>query len=489
MYSAYIKGVDKSSLLKTGTLLVQKGADNRNSCSLSLITTSSYVDVIGHDLQVKDGSTVVFGGVIKTVRMGKLEPGAGSSLKLKLDITSDGYSDIPSRRTTSSTFTEETTAGAIVTAMLGVLNATGADDNIGTGTISDGATIPTYSAVCKSVKGVLDDMASASGFKWYIDDSRNLQFIAEDTVSDAAHDIVESGAFTDFFITDVSVSLAEYRNKQIVRGAQDTDGSTIEVAVTDDTEISARQTAEGSTYSSGVYGNVIEDTNIKSDADATTAANNALKRYGTMPYSLSFRSFTNDWVAGTKLKVNLPTFGISSDTYYLIESVTVEDIDGTTLETTVTATKRKSDSFSTQRTENYKDYFGKLIDNSKLSEDDNKGNGKIFVQDDEPTSAPAKSVWVDTNDYSRYDIVSISTATTLEASGEEVVLVSGTTTVTLFTAAGNTGVIRIIKNIGSDTVTIDGDSSETIDGSATKTLTANQFCQIISDGTNWQVIG
>ena len=73
--------------------------------------------------------------------------------------------------------------------------------------------------------------------------------------------------------------------------------------------------------------------------------------------------------------------------------------------------------------------------------------------------------------------------------GAEVILASGTITITLFTAAGNAGVVRIIKNIGSGTVTIDGHSSETIDGAANKVLAANQFCTIVSDGDNWQVIG
>lgn len=67
---------------------------------------------------------------------------------------------------------------------------------------------------------------------------------------------------------------------------------------------------------------------------------------------------------------------------------------------------------------------------------------------------------------------------------------TGTFTVNLFTAVGNTGRILIIKNSGSGTITIDPNGSQTIDGNTTITLTAiNQSRTIISDGANWKIIG
>lgn len=69
---------------------------------------------------------------------------------------------------------------------------------------------------------------------------------------------------------------------------------------------------------------------------------------------------------------------------------------------------------------------------------------------------------------------------------------SGTFTVTLFTAVGNTGhTIRVKKTDTSFTaVTIDGDGSETIDGSTTTTVnTENESVTLQSNGTNWVIIG
>jgi hypothetical protein len=66
---------------------------------------------------------------------------------------------------------------------------------------------------------------------------------------------------------------------------------------------------------------------------------------------------------------------------------------------------------------------------------------------------------------------------------------SGTFTVNLFTAVGNTGRILIIKNSGTGTITVDGSGTQTIDGAATYSLSAQwATVQIMCDGNNWKII-
>lgn len=86
------------------------------------------------------------------------------------------------------------------------------------------------------------------------------------------------------------------------------------------------------------------------------------------------------------------------------------------------------------------------------------------------------------------NIVAVATTAGAAASTDYIYLVSGTTTITLPTAVGNTNRYTV-KNTGSGVVTVATTLSQTIDGGATALLNA-QFSDVdlISDGANWFVI-
>jgi len=71
---------------------------------------------------------------------------------------------------------------------------------------------------------------------------------------------------------------------------------------------------------------------------------------------------------------------------------------------------------------------------------------------------------------------------------DDVILGNGTFTITLPAAAGVTGKIFNIKNIGTGTITVDGDGGETIDGDATVDLIQDEVITIICNGSNWWII-
>jgi len=64
-----------------------------------------------------------------------------------------------------------------------------------------------------------------------------------------------------------------------------------------------------------------------------------------------------------------------------------------------------------------------------------------------------------------------------------------TFTVTLPLATGVSGIIYNIKNLGTGTITVDGDGGETIDGSITAVI-STQYASITlhCDGSNWHII-
>ena len=85
---------------------------------------------------------------------------------------------------------------------------------------------------------------------------------------------------------------------------------------------------------------------------------------------------------------------------------------------------------------------------------------------------------------------SISGITTAGAAAitDYVYLCTGTFTVTLPTAVGNTN-LYTIKNVSTGTITIATTSAQTIDGSATASLPVRYTSlDLISDGANWNVV-
>lgn len=110
------------------------------------------------------------------------------------------------------------------------------------------------------------------------------------------------------------------------------------------------------------------------------------------------------------------------------------------------------------------------------------GISQVWVQDDMPVEAKPKDLWIDTNDYSRYDIVNISSDATLLVSDSEVIRASGTISITLH-AATSVGIIKKIKNIGSGIVTLIG----TIDGVVNMSLYPKESVMLITNGSMWEI--
>ena len=70
-----------------------------------------------------------------------------------------------------------------------------------------------------------------------------------------------------------------------------------------------------------------------------------------------------------------------------------------------------------------------------------------------------------------------------------VVLCTGTFTVTLYAASGNSGNVIQVKNVSTGTITVDANASETIDGATTQTISARYTSlSMVCDGTNWHII-
>lgn len=382
-YTLYIDGLNKTTFLKAQSLNINKNIES-SSCYFTLVIDALNLGtadgiIIGKDVKFYEDSEILFGGVVKTIDIQRYECGTGNETTILASVLAEDYNEIPSRRFTSDSFSD-TTAGAVVEAMVDVMNVTGADDNIGIGLVLNGATIPVYEYNIKSVKEVLDEMAEASGYKWYIDESKDLYFVKDSTVNDSIYDLREDDTFKDFYVESLNVSTENYRNKQWVKGTLGVDGNEVFTSSTDSTQINDRADIENS---SGVYGNLISATELQTLADATEIASNGLRNFGTMPYIITFTTQTNVFRTGNKLVVNLPSMTIRDDMYFLIETVNIVDLGCAILESTVTASRRKENNFATQPTDDYKKYFKNLLKNQNTN--NNSYAQKYAFAQDSPT--------------------------------------------------------------------------------------------------------
>jgi hypothetical protein len=361
-----IVGVDRTANLGKNSLRIVKGLGNKSSLSTHFnCLAGTWMPRLGQDVKVYDGATLLFGGVIDQINTQSLEPKKGGAAYIQVNISSNGYGKIPARRTASVYFTNTSCGDIFNNLVVNGLNNASFDENVTVGSITTGITLPRYSAVCKSFKEVFDELAEQSGVQWYIDDTKTINFVQEAAVTTASHTLDESGSFTDYIIMGTSSDLQNYCNKVFVRG----DNDLLFSIVTDTAEITARLSAEGTAYSSGVYGRIINAPDVTTETALSTIGDNALKRYGFEPIELKVRSFTSTWTVGTKIQCYLPKYDITANTEFLIEELNISRYDTDILAYDMTLTKRKTADFSSQKVERGKEFFEQIIKNS------NRGGG------------------------------------------------------------------------------------------------------------------
>ena len=109
---------------------------------------------------------------------------------------------------------------------------------------------------------------------------------------------------------------------------------------------------------------------------------------------------------------------------------------------------------------------------------------QIWVQDDPPLAAKVKDLWVDTNDYSRYDKLEVSTSHNLAVADPEVILMSGYMTVLTLHPGTHAGIISKIYNVGTDPVHIEG----TLNGQEDTDLylMPGESVELVTTGSGWR---
>ena len=388
-----IVGTSRKDEIKKNTLRVVKGIGNKSSLSLTFnCQANDWMPDLGQDIKYYEDGSLLFGGVIKSLNVTRQEPRRDSSCYLNVNVTSDGYESICARRTVTLFF-ENKTAGYIFEYLVdNVLNDPSNDENIAKGDITAGNTFNEYSAICVNVKDIFDDIAEQSGVQWYIDDTKTISFVQEASISTGEHTIDSTGSFTDYQILSVTKSLSNYANKVFVKGQTDE----VYTSSTDTAEITNRISIEGSAYTSGVYGKVIEAKDIISVTALSTIADNELKKYSFSPYSLQVKSYTSSWTVGTKIQVHLPEFGIDANQEYLINQLMIYREATNIFAYEMEMIRRNSADFSSQSEDKGKEYFKKAFKFTQTSSNGYKKGETGVIQNIQEESTSNYTITAET---------------------------------------------------------------------------------------------
>lgn len=487
-YSIIIGTANRTTLLIAGTLSYTLQANHDDTASCALLTTAAgFIPAVGQSFYVYESVDAEnkFGGVINTVVIEKLEAGVSTSKALRVEMTISPFKAIASRRTVAYSETS-VTAKAIVQKVISALST----DGVTEGTVNTGASdIGEYDAPLNTCSQVMDDMCTASQYQWWIDPDKLLHFYNFDLVISAPYTVTETGNYT---VDSYSYDIDQYANKIFVQGHPD-----VSAVITrqDTAEQTARAAIEGG---SGVYGATIIDENIVTATDANAAGDAALKWMGIIPQKLIFTAYDNlsSWYPAFRVTANLPSIGLTANTTFSIDRVTTSD-QGTYFQAQVECSIRKPADFSTAQAQTGIQFLGKLVNNANgtnVSINETTGaitpvvkGGVVQVWVDTALSTLAKNndVFVDTDDYSRYDMTAYSTTGTVTSANGEFIELTGTAACTLTITSPGTAVgtcTKYIKNSSSQSWTI----GATVDGTANYTLVANLGVSLYWNNTDWR---
>lgn len=112
-----------------------------------------------------------------------------------------------------------------------------------------------------------------------------------------------------------------------------------------------------------------------------------------------------------------------------------------------------------------------------------QGLRNIHISDTAPSDPQKNDLWIDTDDYSRFDYFEVSENAIIDVTQAEFITITGSSpiVITLLSTLASAGCIKKIKNRSSAIVTLSG----TIDGGTTNILYPHESVELIWNGTDW----
>jgi len=417
---------DKTSIVRPKTLRLDLGTQGFSSLSFDIITDKDYIPKCGQYIKfgITTDSTYkrYFYGIIQDTTRRLM---AENTDEIIMNIRATSLNTVPNRRTIEVAFDAGTTFQEIVETMVDEY-LVGDGISQGTIDEGETLDNDWYDDII-SISDVLDRCARESGYQWFIDEEGDLNFYQDPSTIPTNSIVIDEGdlgTFGDIRQIRVNENIDQYLNKYFISGGYDERGNPILLGSEDFDESTAQQDITAGT---GVYGEILRDSGIigsdyvtaesgttttnitytahgqsvgdivwnltqniyravatvvdadnftvsaitgQSDGDiivffdkANIIFENIFKSQGRIPLKVDFASDTLSFNAGEKIRIKLPSLGITDD-YFLIQKVSLFDYVGLNATTTqgfrmnVSCVVRDNSNFSTQRLKDYRDYWG-----------------------------------------------------------------------------------------------------------------------------------
>lgn len=207
-----IGGADKTSLLRSKSLRIQDGINERSVCSFLLIDVNGiYHADVGEPVEVRDDSNnLVFAGTVDEPE--EAQPLGTSVLDLAVQVVD--WHQIADRRIVAETY-ENQAAGTIVN---DIITKYLADEGITAGTVQNGPTIKRAVFNYYPASQCLDELSELTGYQWRINPDKSLDFF-DRTTNAAPWNITPDN--TPIRNVRVRRNRENYRNRQHVRAGRD----------------------------------------------------------------------------------------------------------------------------------------------------------------------------------------------------------------------------------------------------------------------------
>jgi len=411
MNAVLISGTDITKYYLRNSISIKLSNDYKNSFSARFNINPSEINLY-QEITVLESynDRNLFSGIISSIKPIRVAPH-----DFIFEVRSEGYQMIFENRTFEGVIAEAYTGKIVRDIVYDWMTNEGANpefsENIRIGLWQNGLLAINYDMIASSSSKIIDDLAKANGFKWWLSNYKVFYFIDIDllyntnkqgSLSQEDKDLIESmELFNPLEIDEdltnerrlnnvqnleLEYTIDKYRNKQTIIGNM-TGGAKIRANTFDSTERDRLKIVNPNL--SGVVGAVVTNSDIDLIEDAQGLATKYVKAYNSEQVNISFSTFNPTFAPLQIFQAKYPSAGLEEQTTFVIDSISIVDtgIYDTSNENYEFLYSIKAHAVDLEKPvlpqSNWKQRFYDFVNSKLTSNPDSRTSGSVISRDSE----------------------------------------------------------------------------------------------------------